>query len=100
MSQIPQLFVVFHEHGPAWDRSRSMEAQEEWEAHAAFMDDLVDDGFIALGGPLEGAQEAMLVVRAADREEAIRRLAPDPWKRSGLLVVRACWPWRIRLGAL
>jgi len=77
-----------------------MEQQPEWDAHAAFMDHLVEAGVIVLGGPLEGAEEAMLVVRATDRDDAMRRLAPDPWKRNGLLLVRACWPWRIRLGSL
>ena len=33
--------VVLLRSGPAWDRSRPMEEQSEWPAHASFMDGLV-----------------------------------------------------------
>jgi hypothetical protein len=43
-------FAVTVEHGPAWDDSRPMRAQDEWDAHARYMDELVDEGSIVLGG--------------------------------------------------
>jgi len=98
LAAVSPLFAVFHARGPAWDASRTLEQQAGWDAHAAFMDALAADGFIAVGGPLEGSGEAMLIVRAGDPDEAVRRLAPDPWKTSGHLVVRACWHWDVRLG--
>ncbi len=45
-------FAVTQEHGPAWDQARDLREQEGWDAHATFMDGLVDDGFVILGGPL------------------------------------------------
>jgi hypothetical protein len=97
---MPRPFVVRRARGPAWEGSKPLEAQVDWPAHAAFMDGLVAEGFVVLGGPLEGAGEALLVVRADDAAEIERRLAGDPWSRRGLMTVVGCWPWMLRLGAL
>jgi hypothetical protein len=48
------LFALVHSRGPGWNHAVPMEEQPDWNAHAKFMDQLVDDGFIVLGGPLEG----------------------------------------------
>jgi hypothetical protein len=44
-------FAVRLVHGPGWDPARPIRQQDGWDGHAAFMDGLVDDGFIILGGP-------------------------------------------------
>jgi uncharacterized protein YciI len=62
-----------------------MREQDGWDEHARFMDGLVDEGVILLGGPLEGDRETMHIVQA-DSEEAIReRFATDPWWVNGML---------------
>ena len=95
-----RLFAVIRSRGPAWDESRPLEGQAGWANHAAFMNGLLRDGFVALGGPLEGTRDVLLVVRAASESEIAGRLAADPWSGNGLLtVVRTC-PWQLRLGAL
>ena len=93
-------FVVLRTRGAQWDDSKALEDQAEWTAHAAFMDALAAESFVALGGPLEGTRDALLVIQAEDPAEIERRLEPDPWTRNGLLVTTACWPWQIRLGSL
>ena len=73
-----------------------MEEQSDWPAHAAFMDGLVAEGFIVLGGPLA---DEIRVVHAieSESEDAVRAtLARDPWSESHL-VVDAIDPWTIRL---
>ena len=80
-----RLFVVIRTHGPAWQNSNSMEDQDGWPAHAAFMNSLENDGFVILGGPLEGAPEVLLVVRAGSAEEVHARLKNDPWTAGDLL---------------
>lgn len=77
-----------------------MEAQPEWDAHARFMDALVDDGFVLLGGPLEDRSEALLIIHAHSVEEIEERLAADPWYKLDLL--RSGWiaPWTLRLGSM
>lgn len=37
--------------GPAWDRSRAMRDQQLWSEHAAFVNGLIDDGFLLVGDP-------------------------------------------------
>jgi len=93
-------FVVLRARGPDWDESRSMEEQADWPAHATFMERLNAEGFVALGGPLEGTRDALLVIQATDCSEVTRRLSTDPWTQNGLLIVKHCWPWDIRLGSL
>ena len=90
-------FAVRLVHGPDWDSSRPTREQDGWVAHAAFMDGLVGDGFIILGGPVGDGEETLHVVEAVD-ENAIRtRLAADPWARAGLLRVGAVEPWALWL---
>ena len=92
------FLVVVRRCGPQWDASRPLEEQSGWDAHAAFMDGLVDDGFIVLGGPLADEQRVAHAVEA-ESEDAVRaRLARDPWSETHL-VVDTIDPWTIRLDA-
>jgi hypothetical protein len=88
--------VVTTRTGPRWDPSAPLEGQSDWIAHAAFMDDLVDDGFVLLGGPLDGDVRVILVVDAPSRESVEETLAADPWWESHLHL-EAVEPWTIRL---
>ncbi|HUZ00950.1 MAG TPA: YciI family protein [Thermomicrobiaceae bacterium] len=82
--------------GPQWDPTRPMEGQSGWEAHAAFMDGLVEMGFVVLGGPLADEHRVVLVVEA-ESEDAVRAtLARDPWWETHLRV-DTVEPWTIRL---
>jgi uncharacterized protein YciI len=89
-------YVVLRRSGPQWDPSRPLEEQAGWPAHAAFMDGLVDNGFVVLGGPLADGQRVVLAVEA-ESEDAVRAtLGLDPWSETHLLV-DAIEPWTIRL---
>ncbi len=92
-----QLFAVRNLHGGPWDWSRDMRGQEGWKEHAAFMNALVDEGWIILGGPVEGDREALLIFAAPSREAVLERLAQDPWRASGLLSVKSIERWTIVL---
>ena len=90
------FLVLLSRSGPMWDSSRPMEEQADWAAHAAFMDGLVDSGFIVLGGPLADEHRVAHVVEA-ESEAAIRAtLGQDPWSETHLRV-EAVEPWTIRL---
>jgi hypothetical protein len=97
---VKRLFAVIRSRGPAWDHALPLDDQVDWAAHASFMNGLAEEGFVALGGPLEGTPDVLLVVRATDPSEIADRLAADPWARNGLLVVKQTCPWWIRLGSL
>ena len=90
------FLVVLRRSGPEWDASRPLEEQSGWPAHAAFMDGLVDAGFIVLGGPLADEDRVVHAVEA-ESEAAVRAtLARDPWSETHL-VVDTIDPWTIRL---
>jgi uncharacterized protein YciI len=89
-------FVVLRRIGPQWDSSRRLEEQSDWTAHAAYMDTLVDSGFVILGGPLADEERVVLAIET-DSEDSVREtLAADPWSGSHL-VVESVEPWTIRL---
>ena len=90
-------FAVRTIHGPGWDPSRPIREQDDWDAHAAFMDGLVDDGFIIIGGPVDGGAQTLHAIEAADEDEVRRRLAADPWARAGLLRVGSIERWALWL---
>ena len=70
--------------------------QSGWAEHAAYMDGLVEEGRIVLGGPVGDDFRTAHAVDA-DSEEAVRELwARDPWSRTHL-VVESIEPWSIRL---
>ncbi|MBV8807245.1 MAG: hypothetical protein JO033_01105 [Acidobacteriaceae bacterium] len=63
-----RYFVVIRERSSGWNWSLPMRQQKEWDAHAAFMDAMVDDGFLLAGGPLgdeDSASRVLHVVSAA-----------------------------------
>jgi uncharacterized protein YciI len=97
---LPRPFAVVRTRGPAWDDSKPLEGQTDWPAHAAFMDAMVAERFILLGGPLEGSRDVLLIFHAQNCSEIENRLAADPWTQNGLLSTKECRPWRIRLGSL
>ncbi|HTX80533.1 MAG TPA: YciI family protein [Streptosporangiaceae bacterium] len=90
-------FAVRLVHGPGWDSSRPIRSQHAWDEHAAFMDGLVDDGFIIAGGPVGDGQQTLHVVEAADESQIRARLAADPWAVAGLLQIGAIEPWALWL---
>ena len=93
---MPMFLVVVRRSGPQWDASRPLEEQSDWSAHAAFMDGLVEDGFIVLGGPLADEVRVAHAVEA-ESEDAVRAtLARDPWSETHLRI-DTIEPWTIRL---
>ncbi|MDQ2859465.1 MAG: YciI family protein [Pseudomonadota bacterium] len=95
-----RLFAVLRDYGPGVVSGQPLEAQPKWPAHARFMDDLKAEGAVLLAGPLGDAEDALLIMRAADAAEIERRLADDPWTANGVLVTRRIAPWTLRIGAL
>ena len=90
------FLVILRRSGPEWDPSRPLEEQTGWDAHAGFMDGLVDDGFIILGGPLPDEVRVAHAVEAESEEEIRATLARDPWSETHLRV-DSIERWTIRL---
>ena len=101
MSQTARTYyAVIRERVGSWNFALSMRQQEQWDEHAAFMDALVDDGFVVLGGPLgDGEKLFLLIIDAESEQEIAARLADDPWTPLGLLRTASIERWEILLGA-
>jgi hypothetical protein len=91
------LFAVRLQRGGPWDWSRDLREQDGWEEHARFMDSLVDEGFIVLGGPVEGGREILHVISAHSESAVRRRLAEDNWAQNGMLTVTSVEGWTVLL---
>jgi uncharacterized protein YciI len=91
-------FLVFRSKGPSWDHSKRRREQEGWDEHAAFMDGLVEDGFVVMGGPVgDGEGDDTLQVVEAESEEAVReRINDDPWGED-MLATKSVEPWQVWL---
>ncbi len=91
------FFAVRLQRGGPWDWSRDLREQDGFTEHAAFMDGLVDEGFIVLGGPLAGEREILHAISAPSEDVVRARLAEDNWARNGMLTITSVEPWTILL---
>jgi uncharacterized protein len=71
-------FVTISSAGPNRDPSKVTREQPLWDDHATFIDQLVAEGFILMGGPLTDEGGAMLIVNADDENEVREKLKNDP----------------------
>jgi uncharacterized protein YciI len=90
------FLVVLRRSGPEYDHSLPLEEQSGWPEHADYMDALVGEGFIVLGGPLEDELRTAHAVQAESADAIRARLAEDPWSGTHL-VVDSIDRWTIRL---
>jgi uncharacterized protein YciI len=97
---VSAYFLVRQARGPAWDPSRGRREQSGWNQHAAFIDRLSEDGKIPLGGPVGeiDGQYTVLVVHAANEDEARAMFLDDPWMDS-ILRIESIEPWTLWIGA-
>lgn len=96
-------FVVTTVHGRNWDTAKrglsGIREQAAFDEHAAFMDRLVEEGSIVLGGPLDDGEQALLIFEAQDEAEIRARMADDPWEPMGVLHIGEIRHWSIWLDA-
>lgn len=95
-----QWFAVIRTRGPKWDRDTPLRQQALWHEHAVFTDGLVDEGLIRLAGPLEGANDVLLIVRGDSPEAIEARLRQDPWTPADMLHTTRISPWNVLVGEL
>ncbi len=89
------IFVAISSAGPNRDSSKGTREQPFWNEHAAFIDKLVDDGFILMGGPLVDEGGSLLIFNAEVENEVREKLKNDPWARHGILKLESVKRWEI-----
>jgi uncharacterized protein YciI len=95
---MPMFHVVVTRSGPEYDPTVPMERQPLWSEHASFMNRLVDDGFIVLGGPLGDEHRVVHAVDAESEEDVRATFARDPWSETHVRL-DVVEPWTIVLDA-
>src|SRR5438067_5502863 len=88
-------FIVISSAGPNHHLSKGTREQPLWDEHAAFIDKLVDDGFILMGGPLVDEGGSLLIFNADDENEVREKLKDDPWSEHGILKLESVKRWQI-----
>ena len=98
------LFAVNREAGPAWTEGKGAFDQPGVSDHAAFMNGLVDEGFILAAGPLAGTESGrirvLLIADANNEAEVVERLAGDPWELTDRIKTARIEPWTLLAGAV
>jgi uncharacterized protein YciI len=92
-------FVTISLAGQNRDPSKGARQQPFWDEHAAFIDQLVAEGFIMMGGPLVDEGGAMLIVNAKDENEVREKLNNDSWFEEGILKLESVKRWQIFIDA-
>ena len=93
------IFVVISSAGPNRDVSKGAREQPFWYEHAEFIDRLVAEGFILIGGPLVDEGGALLIVNGEDENEVREKLKNDPWRDQGILKLESIKRWQIFIDA-
>jgi uncharacterized protein YciI len=88
-------FLAFSSAGPNRDFSKDTRQQPFWDEHAAFIDQLVEDGFILMGGPLIDEGGSLLILDANNENEVRDKLKNDPWMQHGILKLESIKRWQI-----
>jgi uncharacterized protein YciI len=111
-------FVVIRTQGPGWDRSRAMREQDYWPDHVVYVNGIVDEGRMVLGGPLgevdangvcidptepvgdDGTYYTLVVLEAEDERELAALVDDDPWSTHGVLETQAIYRWEMLVGEI
>src|SRR5919205_1872886 len=91
--------VVTFRAGPTW-RSGSVREQPGWDAHAEFIDRLVDDGTMVMGGSFADNSGSMILLEGVDAAEAAELVADDPFLHNGVFVLDSIREWTVFVDAL
>ena len=90
-----RTFLAISSAGPNRDFSKGTREQAFWDEHATFIDRLVDDGFILMGGPFVDEGGSLLIFNAEDENEVRAKLKNDPWTKEGILKLESVKRWEI-----
>lgn len=87
------LFVIIYRAGPAWKPGLPA-LQQPLAHHGVYVRKLAKDGTLIAGGPFDGVDGGMALLRAQDAAAARAILAADPAVTEGVMIgeVRAWTP--------
>jgi uncharacterized protein YciI len=80
--------------GPTWS-SGSVREQPDWDAHAEFVDALIERGTFVMGGPFSDNSGSMSLLEGVDADEARRILEDDPFMKNGVFELVEIREWDV-----
>jgi len=92
---VTRRVIVRFRAGPTWEPGGPVREQPGWDAHAAFVDGLVDRGTVVMGGPYTDNSGTMMLLEGVDANEAARILADDPFIENGVFLLEEIREWTI-----
>jgi uncharacterized protein YciI len=80
--------------GPAWTRGLP-EEQPGWDAHAEFIDDLIERGVFIMGGPYADRLGSMSLWEGVNANEVRRVMESDPFVLNGVFEIEDVADWTV-----
>jgi uncharacterized protein YciI len=80
--------------GPTWT-SGSVREQPDWDAHAEFVDALIERGTMVMGGPFSDNSGSMSLLEGVGADEARRILEEDPFMLNGVFELDEIREWTV-----
>ena len=81
--------------GPNRDSSKDAREQPFWNEHAEFIDRLVEENFIWMGGPFPDDGGSLVFFNAESETEVREKMKNDPWQTYGILKPESIKRWQI-----
>jgi len=91
--------VVRFRAGPSWT-SGPPEDQPDWDAHADYVDDLVERGLFVMGGPFGDFSGSMVLYEGVSADEVREIVARDPFVHNGVFVLESVQDWTVYVDEL
>jgi uncharacterized protein YciI len=92
-----KTFATFFSPGPEWQGGKTSREQPYWSEHAAFMDQLFDEGTVVLGGPYADYTSLLVIVEALDEEAVHTLFEHDPFVIHKIVYISSVHEWLIFL---
>jgi uncharacterized protein YciI len=89
-----ERLVVRFRAGPTW-ASGSIREQPDWDAHAEFVDVLIERGTMVMGGPFADNSGSQSLLEGVDADEARRILEEDPFMKNGVFELEEVREWTV-----
>jgi uncharacterized protein YciI len=91
---VPKRVVVRWRAGPTWT-SGGVREQPGWDAHADYIDALIEQGSFVMGGPFTDNSGSLSLLEGVDVEEARRIVAEDPFVANGVFELEDLREWDV-----
>jgi uncharacterized protein YciI len=88
-----QTFAIIYQPGPNWIQGHSI-FEQDLMPHGQYMQKLLKDGTLEMGGPFSDGSGGMAIINVADADEAQKILANDPSITMGVFTAKLR-PWYV-----